>query len=151
MKMSKIYSRPRIKIPKINFNKTENSYERSKIRKKNLKSKKISVTIIILIGIFTARIMLNAVYPIFDTLCEAKAKSIATIISNEEATKVMKDYSYNELFTIEKDSEDNIKMIKSNIITINEINSAIAERIQKRINTTERENIEIALRKFYRI
>ena len=146
--MSKIYSRPRIKIPKFNFNKSDNGYEK---KNSNFKSKKIRVTIIILIGIFTAKIMLNAVYPIFDTLCESKAKSIATIISNEEATNVMEDYSYNELFTIEKDSEDNIKMIKSNIITIHEINSAIAERIQKRINTTERENIEIALRKLYRI
>ena len=35
---------------------------------------------------------------------------------------------------------------EENIIKINEITSGIAERIQKRIDNTERENIEIAIR-----
>ena len=77
--------------------------------------------------------------------------TIATIISNEEAANVMKDYTYDEMFTIEKDSNDNITMVKSNIVAINKITSSIATNIQKRINTEERENIEIALRKLYRI
>ena len=86
--------------------------------------------------------------PIFETLCEDKAKSIATIISNEEATKVMGEHTYDELFTIEKDDNGNITMIKSNVIPINEIISDVAVRIQEQINARGRENIEIALGSF---
>ena len=96
--MYKIYSRPRIKILKI----------------KNTKVKKMTTLIVILIiAFFTVKVILDAVFPIFDNLCENRAESIATIISNEQATAVMKDHSYDELYSIE--------------------------------------NIEIALRKFYRI
>ena len=146
MNMNKIYSRPRIKLPKVKFRKF--NFKENK-KKNKIGINKGKITIIIFIAILTVKLVLDAVYPIFDTLCESKAKSIATIISNEEATNVMKEYSYEELFNVEKDENNNITMIKSNIKIINEITSLIAVRIQNRIDDTERENIEIALRKFY--
>ena len=149
MNMHKIYSRKRIRIPKIKLDRTLINKETSNSKNIKINSKKITLIIIIIIAIVTVRIILETVYPIFDTLCESKAKSIATIISNEEATNVMKGHSYDEIFTIEKDSSNNIRMIKSNIIFINEISSEIAEKIQKRLDCTERENIEVAIRKFY--
>ena len=94
------------------------------------------------------KLVLDAVLPIFDTLCEDKAKSIATIISNEEATKVMKEHTYDELFTIEKDTGGNITIIKSNVIPINEIISDVAVKIQNQIDATGREDIEIAAGSF---
>lgn len=138
---SKIYSRPRIRLPKIFF---ANGGD------KNLKRKqKISkIFIIMVIAFSTVKIVLDAILPIFDALCEDKAKSIATIISNNEATNVMKDHTYDELFTIEKDNDGNITMIKSNIIPINEIISDVAVKIQKSINERGRENIRIALGSF---
>lgn len=152
MNMHKIYSRPRIKIPKIDIKETRFINKNfNKLNGKKINANKVKIIIIVLVAIFTVRTILNAVYPIFDTLCKSKAKSIATIISNEEATNVMKEHSYDELFTIEKDANNNIRMIKSNIISINEISSSIAEKIQKRLDDTEREKIEIALRKFYRL
>ena len=151
MNMSKIYSRPRIKLPKFYFRKFNFKGSKKNNNHNKINRNKGKITLIIIIAIITAKIVLDAVYPIFDTLCESKAKSIATIISNEEATNVMKDYSYDELFTVEKDANNNITMIKSNMKAINEITSSIAVRIQNRINETERENIEITLRKFYRI
>ena len=116
------------------------------INGQKINTNKLKIIMIILIAFFTVTTILKAVYPIFDNLCESKAKSIATIISNEEATNIMKEHSYDELFTIEKDTNNNIGMIKSNIIKINEITSDIALRIQKRIDKTEKDNIEIALR-----
>ena len=97
------------------------------------------------IAFSTVKIVLDAILPIFDTLCKDKAKSIATIISNEEA---MKEHTYDELFTLEKDKDGNITMIKSNIIAINEIISDVAVKIQNKINQRGRENIEIALGSF---
>ncbi len=141
--MHKIYSRPRIRIPKVILNKEGfNNYRNKKI---------IKIFIILIIAFSTVKLVLDAVYPIFDTLCEAKAKSIATIVSNEQATNVMKEHSYDELFTLEKDNNNNITMVKSNVIAINEIISDVAIKIQEDIDNRGRENIEIAIRKFYRI
>ena len=137
--MYKIYYRPRIKIPKIRKNKRFND--------KNLE-KLVKIIIILIIAFSTVKLVLDAVLPIFDTLCENRAKSIATIISNEQATNIMKDHTYDELFTIEKDSNGNITMVKSNVITINEIISDVANKIQEEINVRGRENIEIALGSF---
>lgn len=141
--MYKIYSRPRIRIPKISFN-GGNRFNNEKCKKM------ISIIIILIVAFGTVKIVLDAVNPIFDTLCETKAKSIATMISNEQATNVMREHSYEELFTIEKDSSDNITMVKSNIIAINEIISDVAVKIQEEIDNRGKENIEIALRKFHR-
>lgn len=139
--MHKIYSRPRIRIPKVILNKEGfNNYRNKKI---------IKIFIILIIAFSTVKLVLDAVYPIFDTLCEAKAKSIATIVSNEQATNVMKEHSYDELFTLEKDNNNNITMVKSNVIAINEIISDVAIKIQEDIDNRGRENIEIAIRKFY--
>ena len=138
--MHKIYSRPRIRIPKVLINGEGLN---------NHKNKKITKIIIILIIAFsTVKIVLDAILRIFDTLCKDKAKSIATIISNEEATNVMKEHTYDELFTLEKDKDGNITMIKSNIIPINEIISDVAVKIQNTIDQRGRENIEIALGSF---
>ncbi len=139
--MSKIYSRPRIKIPKI-F--TANTEDRS-FRKKQKIAK---IFIIMVIAFSTIKIVLDAISPIFDTLCKDKAKSIATIISNEQATIVMKQHVYDELFTIEKDNSGNVIMIKSNVGPINEIISDVAVKIQNEINNEGRENIEIPLGSF---
>ena len=48
----------------------------------------------------------------------------------------------------EKDKNENIKMIKSNVIPINEIISDVALKIQNKIDERGRENIEIALGSF---
>ena len=63
----------------------------------------------------------------------------------------MKDYTYEDLFTVEKDVNDNITMIKSNVTNMNEITSKIATKIQEELDNKGREDIQIALRKFYRM
>ena len=138
---SKIYSRPRIRLPKIFFS---NGGDKSLKRKQKI----AKIFIIMVIAFSTVKIVLDAISPIFNALCEDKAKSIATIISNNEATNVMKDHTYDELFTIEKDNDGNITMIKSNVIPINEIISDVAVKIQNSINERGKENIKIAIGSF---
>ena len=133
--MPKIYSRNKIPIP---------------YRIVNLKYKRKIIMILVFITavIVSVKLMLDAVNPIFVTLCVNQAKSLATIVSNEQATNVMREHSYDELFTIEKDENGNITMIKSNVIPINEIISDVAIKIQEEFNKQGRENIEIALGSF---
>ncbi len=139
--MSKIYSRPRIRIPKVFISKLDN---------KNFgkKQKVVKIFIIMIIAFSTIKIVLDAILPIFDTLCKDRAKSIATIISNEQATVVMREHQYDELFSFEKDNDGNIIMIKSNIGPINEIISDVAIKIQNQIDEKGRDDVEIAFGSF---
>ena len=141
-RVEKIYSRKRIRLPPIFLPRIQTS-------EKNIKKRKfIKVFIIILIAFGTIKIVLNAIFPIFNTLCKEEAKSIATIVANEEASSVMSKHTYDELYTIEKDKDGNIKMINSNVAPMNEIMSDIAVRIQSKLNQKGRDNIEIALGSF---
>ena len=140
--MHKIYSRPRIKIPKIIIRRNRSPNKR-KIRKMSV------IWCILIIAFVTVYIILKSILPIFDELCENRAMSIATIVSNEQATKVMSEHSYDEIFTIEKDTSGNIKMIRSNMVAINQITSDVAIKIQQEIDKEGSEDVEIALRKFY--
>ena len=118
-------------------------------RRRILNAKKTTDTLAILTIAFTVVVVVcKAVGPVFDTLCKDEAKSIATLITNKEATNVMEQYSYEDLFSIEKDEQGNILMIKSNVFPINEIISSIPVKIQEAINKEKRENIKIALGTF---
>ena len=77
---------------------------------------------------------------------------MATMILNEQTNNVMKQYSYEDIFTIERDNTTNkITMIKSNTTNINIITTKIALNAQKEIDSKGSEDISIALRKFYRV
>lgn len=129
--MYKIYSRHRIVLPK-------------KLNSKKGK-RMLKIIIIFIIAFTVAKLILDSILPVFDKLCEEKAMSIATIISNNKATEVMAEHSYDELFTIEKDNNGNITMIKSNVIPINEIISDVAVRIQEELEKREDDIIQIPL------
>ena len=138
--MDKIYSRKRIHIPNVVYSKFNNSYEP--------KNKILKMVLIVFIAVMFANIIIKAINPIINTLCEDKAKSIATIISNEKATEVMANYEYEDLMTIYRDSNDNITMIKANIIPINKIISDVAVKIQNALNEEETKNLYIRLGSF---
>lgn len=140
--MHKIYSRPRIKI----FMYKNNLPSGGKATK-NI-GKLLTILFILAIALSILSIALKATMPIFETLCKNRAKSIATIVSNEQATIVMSEHSYDELFTIEKDDNGNITMIKSNIVSINEITSDVAVKIQNELNNKGKEDVKIALGSF---
>lgn len=120
-------------------------YSRARI----IYARKFVKCIVILVIAFGVVIMVtNAVKPVFEALCKDEAKGLATKITNEEATKIMEKYSYQDLFSIEKDSSGNITMIKSNIFPINEITSSIAIKIQEGIEGKGKDNIKIPMGTF---
>ena len=140
--MNKIYSRPRIKIPRIVIQ-GGNKLNSPKGKKT------IKIFLVLVIAFSIVKLVLDAVYPIFDTLCESKAKSIATIISNEQATLVMAKYTYEDLINVIKDENGNIKMIGTNIISVNEIISDIPIKIQEELEKSENNNFNIKLGSFF--
>ncbi len=134
--MDIIYSRKRIKVPKINN------------RKKKILRKVLKIAIIVLIAIFTSTYIISGVRPIFESICVSEAKAIATRISNEEATKVMKNYKYEDIVIITRNSNNNITGIEFNIITINEIISDVAIKIQEGLDETKSKEIGIEIGTF---
>lgn len=139
--MDKIYSRKRIKMPKLQM-----LYSKKRDNKKIRKVIKIITVLIIAFGFM--HLVIDSVYPLFNALCEKEAESIATLISNEQATNVMKNYDYEDIMKIEKDSEGNIKMISANMIAINEIISDVAIKIQEELNKEDRTKVGIRIGTF---
>ena len=137
--MDKIYSRPRIRLPKIHILHNNRTIKSSK-------AKKILIIIaIMIITIITFTIVLNSVMPIFEKICKDKAKGIATMVTNQKATEVMAIYEYSDIIKIHKDSNDNITMIESNIVNINKIISDVAIYIQDELDNAENQDISIKL------
>lgn len=139
-KNEKIFSRYRIKL--INLNKIN-------LQNKNV-IKIIKIIAILTIAIIVFKVAIEATIPIINEQCKTMAKSIATKISNEEATRVMADYEYEDFCKVEKDENNNIKMIGINMITINQIISDIPLLIQQELEKEENNTFTIKLRKFYR-
>ena len=142
--MSIIYSRPRLRLPKFVFYKNRGKWEKPKNRRR------ANLLLIVFIAFSTLKLVIDAVEPVFNTLCENKAISLATIISNNKATEVMNEHTYDELFTIEKQEDGTVSLLKANVVPINQITSDIAVKIQEEINKQGRENVGIALRYIYR-
>lgn len=137
----KIYSRNRLRLPKI-YKKIQNS----KNIKKNRKILKI--ILILLIAFYVAYFALKAIQPIMEKQCKNMAKSIATKICNAESTKVMARYEYEDLLNITKDKEGNVKMVGTNVITVNEIISDVPILIQEELEKSENNKFSIRLGSF---
>ena len=135
-KEQKIFSRPRINLGKIKGN--------NKIRKV------VQIIAILTIAIIVFKLVINSSMPIIDERCRNLAKSIATKVSNEQATNIMASYKYEDLFKVVKDDEDNIKMISADMITINKIISDIPILIQEELEKEENSSFNVKLRKFFR-
>ena len=133
----KIYSRPRLSL---SFLKKSPKSHRSRIRIKRV----TPVFWVFLIAILTCYSIWSFINPIFERLCEDKAKSVATLITNEETTNIMKIYNYETFFTIEKDNNGNVQMINANVLKINQVISDIAINIQNRLDDKQKNSIYIA-------
>lgn len=132
----KIYSRPRL-----NLSFLKNTPKAHKSRKKIKNT--MPLVSIFLVAIITCFSIWNFVNPIFETLCKNKAKSEATIITNEETTKIIEKYNYDTFFTIQKDEKGSIQMINANVLKINQVTSDIAVSIQKALDNNEKNKIYI--------
>ena len=139
--IGKIYSRKRF-IGKWNIDR-ENKYGESRYGKNKLKRKIVKITIISIVIVLIAQLFFCYFEPVFEAMCEEKVKSLATIITNQQSTIVMNKYQYDELYTIEKDTNGNIVIIKSNVVPINNLISDLTENIQKEFDKIENPKIQI--------
>lgn len=142
--MDKIYTRKRIRLPCIRYMKLQSG--RNHFKQKIM----LQLLSILIIAFITLNSVINAIEPIIDKACKDAAIAKATLISNDMATEVMKKYTYNDFVNISKDAKGNITMLQSNIITINEITSDVASKIQKELIDSDESITKLKLRKFHR-
>lgn len=108
----------------------------------------IKTSIIVIIAICIANRIIGVISPTMDVLCVNMAKSIATRISNEQATVVMGNYKYEDLSSVIRDQQGNIKMIKMNVVAVNEITSDVAIKIQQELDNYQKGEFGIRLGTF---
>ena len=119
------------------------------MNKKNPKiRKKLKVSLIVIIAIITMIRGIKSIEPSFNRICEKEANGIATKITSNKATEVMKKYEYDDLVTIMKDENGNVNMVKANIIPINKIISDVAVEIQNELDNLSDKDVEIKLGSF---
>lgn len=133
MQESKIYSRPRLCFSK----------KQSTTNQNNNKNFVINIITITIVAIVTFYGITQAINPIINDMCIDKAKNIATQVANEEATNIMDKYSYEDLITIIRDNEGNIKMLQTNTKNVNQIMSDIPVNIINRFNEKDNSDIYI--------
>ena len=176
--MDKIYSRKRLLIPKIKrrnkrsgirgttFSSAFSNYKVSGISSgtgingfgnfgnKNLGKifdrKLIKIAIIVIIAVCIANRIIATIEPTMDVLCIDMAKSIATKVSNEQATAVMEKYKYEDISNVIRDEQGNIKMIQLNVAIVNSITSDVALKIQEGLENCKGDEFSIKLGTFTR-
>lgn len=132
--MDYIYSRKRIKFPKLVIYK-EN---KKKINKLNI------ILIFFIILVIINLLVIKAISPVFNKLCEDKAKGVAILICNTNTSECIKQYNYSDFIIIHMDDDKNIRMLEANMKNINLVISDITEKIQKEINNSQNEELYIS-------
>ena len=130
--MDMIYSRKRIKIPKIKcFYSSKNA------------KKIFSIFIVLIITFITFYNTFRSINPIFEELSLEKARDIGTKIINESANEVLERIDYGSIVSI--DNVNNSNVLKTDVKVINKIATEIALEVEKRIKELEKEEIYIPL------
>ncbi|MBO4815603.1 MAG: sporulation protein YunB [Clostridia bacterium] len=128
--MDKIYSRKRIKIPKV-----EGFYL-------NKNAKKIfSIFVVLITTCVTFYSVFVSINPIFEGLSIEKAREIGTKIINESSNKVLDNMDYGNIVEVENSNNNNI--LKTDVKIINKIASEIALEVEKQFQKLENETIKI--------
>lgn len=136
--MDKIYSR--FRIPRIII--TKNSSHKNKFL--------CLLILVIIIAIFTARNIVNVINPLLERQAKSLARGTAIRLANEASRNAMQNMTYQDLCSIEKDSDGNIKMMKLDVSNVNKICSKISIDLQESLRDNNNNTFSIRLRKFNR-
>lgn len=101
-----------------------------------------------IIGYFTAITIIKAITPIIERQCKVIAKSTASEYANQVCNKAMENLTYEDLCTIDRDSEGRIRLISLNVVNVNKLNSQIALEIQEKLNDSTSSKFYIRLGSF---
>ena len=112
----------------------------------NTKKKLLIILImIILIAYVTAIKIIDVINPMLESYAKTSARATASSISNEAVKKVMNDKTYQDLCSVEKDEEGNIKLLKLDVLNVNKICTDIGLNVQNSLNERLKSDFNISL------
>lgn len=132
--MDKIYSRARIKIPRVVYGGKNGNKNYERILK---------TILILIIAILVMINMLRAIDPIFERVCKDEAISVITLEVNKITTDNMEKYKDNEIITIKQDENGNIQLLQVNSRPLNNMISDITRDIQSSLEENDKANSHI--------
>ncbi|MCL2355254.1 MAG: hypothetical protein FWC68_05265 [Oscillospiraceae bacterium] len=133
--MDRIYSRRRIRIPKLNM-----------FYSNNRKPSKMSILLILaVIATITFFMSINAINPIFTELSSMKARNLATEIINYETNRILAKHNYTNIVTTVGEGEDTTNVLVTDIVAVNRIANEIALAVEERLSSLRNETIEIPI------
>lgn len=112
-------------------------------------NKKLMITIILLFLIVLLVItMFIKAQPLIVTLCNNKARSIAFIAANDVINNNLSELSYDNLVTLDKDSNGYVKALKINVMQMNKLSAKINKEIQEKLDTVEETTVNVKIGSF---
>lgn len=132
--MDRIYSRKRIRILKFKSGNQKNNTNRKKLAK---------IAGVLIIALVTLCTLLKSINPIFEGLCIAKARMLSIDIINKKTREVLSKYQYKDIVQVIRNSEDETNILKTDVVTINQIIADISVEISKELKSMEGEEIKI--------
>lgn len=129
--MDKIYSRPRIHFPRVVYGGKNSNKNHEKL---------IKVILILTIAILVMVNMLNAIDPIFETVCIDVVTSLITVEISNITSANMDKYQKDEIISIKQDESGNVQLLQVNSKPLNNMISDITKDIQSSINKNSNVN-----------
>ena len=128
-------------------------YKGGKMKYYTKKSKRIKLkkSIFIIIAIFIIFNLLvyffdSRVFPSVLQISEVTVKAKTTEIINETSIELFDDeFKYNEMIIVEKDSQDNITLIRVNTVKLNELTSKLSLECNKKLVEMGEVGIDVPL------
>ena len=114
---------------------------------KNRKKYIVIISLFIVICLtFFAYFFDKRIFPSVLKMSEVKVKAKVVEIINETSLELLSDeFSYNEMMIIDRDSENNISLIRANTIKLNYLSSKLAIKCNNKLDKMGKVGIEVPL------
>lgn len=125
---------------------------KSKFLKTSFKRKKVKYRLFLFLLIVVGTVILsfsvfeNKIKPTIIAMAESKAKRIALQAINEAVSQeIIKNIKYEDLITIIKDDHSRVTAVRTNVVKMNEIQSATSQVVQDKIAGIEVSELKIPI------
>lgn len=110
-------------------------------------NKYIVFVLIVFLVIYMLTVFEVRVRPLIESMAESRAKSVAVRVISEVVNETMEktQVTYSDLVIFQKNNEQNITAVTSNVVEINKLKSLLASEIEKRISDIEYMSTKIPL------
>ncbi len=106
----------------------------------------ISIIVIALLGIYGFLFVDKKIKPAVIAIAEVKAREIATRAINESLnTEMSQKIRYQDLISIQTDTEGNITMMQANTMAMNKLASEVALAVQDNIKQIQASSVKVPL------